>query len=43
MELGVRDYFARNIWLTTSGDFNTNVLKYVASEVGVDRIMFSVD
>lgn len=66
MKLRVREYFARNIWVTTSGsslvfspcfrsstyahslsfptgDFNTNVLKYVASEIGVDRIMFSVD
>jgi 2,3-dihydroxybenzoate decarboxylase len=67
MQLRVREYFARNIWVTTSGsslvrslpslaplltrislspstgDFNTNVLKYVASEIGADRIMFSVD
>lgn len=26
-----------------NSDFNTNVLKYVISEIGVDRLMFSVD
>ncbi|KAJ7279966.1 hypothetical protein C8J57DRAFT_1220497 [Mycena rebaudengoi] len=43
MQRTLREYFASNIWLTTSGNFDTNVLKYVVSEVGASRIMFSVD
>ena len=39
----IREYFATNIRVTTSGDFSTNVLKYVISEIGVDCIMFSAD
>ncbi|KAK4046309.1 hypothetical protein OIV83_006183 [Microbotryomycetes sp. JL201] len=42
-KLGIRDYFARNIWVTTSGDFDNNVMKYVISEIGADRMMFSID
>ncbi|KAJ7136708.1 hypothetical protein C8R44DRAFT_868833 [Mycena epipterygia] len=43
MQRTLREYFASNIWVTTSGDFDTNVLKYVVSELGVNRVMFSVD
>jgi 2,3-dihydroxybenzoate decarboxylase len=39
----IREYFATNIWVTTSGNFSTNVLNYVISEIGADRIMFSAD
>jgi len=43
MKRTIREYFATNIWVTTSGNFNTNVLNYVISEIGADRIMFSAD
>ncbi|CAK43159.1 hypothetical protein CBS115989_415 [Aspergillus niger] len=36
-------YFKHNIWLTTSGHFSTPTLKYVVNEIGVDRVLFSVD
>ncbi|KAI9839003.1 MAG: hypothetical protein M1819_004211 [Sarea resinae] len=39
----IYDYFKRNIWVTTSGHFSTITLKYVADQIGVDRILFSVD
>lgn len=39
----VADYFRKNFWLTTSGNFSTSALRQAIEEVGVDRIMFSVD
>ncbi|KAF2145289.1 uncharacterized protein K452DRAFT_284666 [Aplosporella prunicola CBS 121167] len=39
----IYDYFKQNIWLTTSGHYSTHTLKYVVEELGVDRILFSVD
>lgn len=39
----VRDYFAQNIWITTSGHFSTPTLKYCIEEIGASRILFSVD
>ncbi|KAG9603401.1 amidohydrolase-like protein 2, partial [Aureobasidium melanogenum] len=39
----VRDYFAENIWITTSGNFSTPLLQLCMTEVGADRILFSVD
>ncbi len=36
-------YFKHNIYLTTSGHFCTEALKFVADCVGSDRILFSVD
>lgn len=40
----IREYFAQNIWITTSGHFSTKTLKYVIDELGsADRIMFSTD
>lgn len=43
MKKTIRDYFAENIWITTSGHFSTKTLKYVQDEVGIDRILFSID
>ncbi|TDZ18776.1 Salicylate decarboxylase [Colletotrichum orbiculare MAFF 240422] len=37
------DYFRDNIWVTTSGDFDTPILKYVVDTIGADRVLFSVD
>ncbi|RAO67647.1 uncharacterized protein BHQ10_003659 [Talaromyces amestolkiae] len=39
----IRDYFAQNIWITTSGHFSTPTLQYCINEVGADRILFSID
>lgn len=39
----IRDYFAQNIWITTSGHFSTPTLKYCIDEIGADRILFSID
>ncbi|KAK4688135.1 hypothetical protein P7C73_g1992, partial [Tremellales sp. Uapishka_1] len=40
MQKTVRDYFAQNIWITTSGHFSTSTLEYCMTEVGVERILF---
>ena len=39
----IYDYFAQNIWITTSGHFSTKTLKYCIEEVGAERILFSID
>ena len=37
------DYLRENVYLTTSGNFRTPTLMDAIAEVGVDRILFSVD
>ena len=37
------EYLRRNFYLTTSGQFNTRPLLNTISEVGVERVLFSVD
>ena len=39
----VADYFRAHFHLTTSGNFHTPSLVNVVSEMGADRVMFSVD
>ncbi|KOS21965.1 hypothetical protein ESCO_002307 [Escovopsis weberi] len=39
----IHDYFAQNIWLTTSGQFHTPTLEYCIDQMGADRILFSID
>ncbi|TQB72139.1 hypothetical protein MPDQ_007039 [Monascus purpureus] len=39
----IREYFAQNIWITTSGHFSSPTLQLCLTEVGADRILFSVD
>lgn len=39
----VSHYFNRNFLLTTSGHFHTRTLECALSEIGSDRVMFSVD
>ena len=39
----VAHYFRKHFWLTTSGNYSTSALKQAAEELGVDRVMFSVD
>jgi 2,3-dihydroxybenzoate decarboxylase len=38
-----RDYFRRHFYITTSGNFSTPALLCSIMELGIDRIMFSVD
>jgi 2,3-dihydroxybenzoate decarboxylase len=38
-----RATFTRNFWVTTSGNFSTPALNCTMAEMGLDRIMFSVD
>ncbi len=40
---GFRDVFCNNFWLTTSGNFSNPALLCCVMEMGIDRIMFSVD
>jgi gamma-resorcylate decarboxylase len=39
----VADYFRKHFHLTTSGNFHTPSLDNVVTEMGADRVMFSVD
>ena len=38
-----RDYFCEHFWITTSGNFSNPALLCCVMEMGVDRILFSVD
>lgn len=38
-----RDYFSRHFYITTSGFFSTPALQCCIAELGIDRVMFSVD
>jgi 2,3-dihydroxybenzoate decarboxylase len=38
-----RDYFCQHFWITTSGNFSNPALLCSVMELGVDRILFSVD
>ena len=38
-----RDYFCKHFWITTSGNFSNPALLCSVMELGVDRILFSVD
>jgi 2,3-dihydroxybenzoate decarboxylase len=43
MQATLADYFERgNIYITTSGHYSTNALKYSIAEIGAERIMFSI-
>jgi len=43
MEQTLEEYFKRgNIYVTTSGHFSTNALKFSIEEIGAERIMFSI-
>jgi predicted TIM-barrel fold metal-dependent hydrolase len=38
-----RDYFCKHFWITTSGNFSNPALLCCVMEMGIDRILFSVD
>jgi gamma-resorcylate decarboxylase len=37
------EYMRSNVYVTTSGNYHTNTLKCAIEELGVERVMFSVD
>jgi predicted TIM-barrel fold metal-dependent hydrolase len=42
-QISFRDVFCNNFWITTSGNFSTPALLCCMQEMGIDRILFSVD
>lgn len=38
-----RDYFCRHFWITTSGFFSDPALQCCVTEMGIDRVLFSID
>ena len=43
MKRKMRDYMCENVHLTTSGNFHDPSLRLTIEEVGIDRVLFSVD
>ena len=43
MPRGFADYYREHFWLTTSGAFSDAALTCSIAEMGVDRILFSID
>jgi predicted TIM-barrel fold metal-dependent hydrolase len=41
--IAFKDIFCRHFWITTSGHFSTPALMCALLELGIDRILFSVD
>jgi 2,3-dihydroxybenzoate decarboxylase len=39
----IREYFSKNFYVTTSGNFHTPALLNAIAEIGVERVMFSTD
>ena len=42
-QISFRDIWCNNFWITTSGNFSNPALMCCVQEMGVDRILFSVD
>jgi 2,3-dihydroxybenzoate decarboxylase len=43
MQRNFSSYWRTNFWETTSGDFATDLLHFHVSQIGLDRITYSVD
>ncbi|KAG5220048.1 amidohydrolase [Salix suchowensis] len=43
MQKKLSDYWRTNIFETTSGNFGTNLLRFHIGQIGLDRILYSVD
>lgn len=43
MKKNVTTYFHTNIFETTSGNFATELLQFHINQIGLDRIMYSID
>jgi 2,3-dihydroxybenzoate decarboxylase len=41
--LAFQDIFRQHFWVTTSGFFSDNALAHAIAELGIDRVLFSVD
>ena len=39
----IRDYFAQNMIITSSGHYSTRMLQACIAEIGADRIQFAID
>lgn len=39
----MRDYFANNLHITTSGHYSSRMMQACISEIGADRIQFAID
>ena len=42
-KMRLQDYLARNVWITTSGNYDTAALLCAINVMGSDRVLFSVD
>ena len=42
-QISFRDIFCNNFWITTSGNFSNPALLCCVMEMGIDRVLFSVD
>lgn len=42
-QIAFKEIFCRNFWITTSGHFSTPALTCTLMEMGIDRVLFSVD
>ena len=43
MQKNVTFYFQNNIFETTSGNFATNLVQFHAAQIGLERILYSID
>jgi len=43
MQRSIADYWRTNLYETTAGNFATSLLKYHIDQIGLDRILYSVD
>lgn len=43
LQCEISEYYRRNIYVTPSGMFSMNQLRYIVDTLGADRVMFSVD
>jgi predicted TIM-barrel fold metal-dependent hydrolase len=43
LERAPSDYYRQQVWITPSGMYNQNQLKYMTAELGADRIVYSED
>jgi predicted TIM-barrel fold metal-dependent hydrolase len=43
LQLKPSEYFLRNVWITTSGMFDHDVLNYCLAKIGAERVLFAVD
>lgn len=43
MQKNVSDYWRKNIFETSSGNFASDLLRFHAGQIGLDRILYSID